>query len=124
MFFLFSHGPATGTADRGSECSSADENEGQVKVKVKVKASFDVPESWLFSTSELIEANKVPLKGKRITVHVSTPGDLERTVKRSDAADVYIPALEIENLSGKGRFTSIGNLLLEIRVTINALLRL
>lgn len=83
-------------------------------------ASARMPASWLFSTDELVSDGRVPLHGKRIRLRVSNDRDLQRTVMRSDAASVSLPELRVENPAGVGRFASVGDMLVELKVSATA----
>ncbi|PKA61003.1 hypothetical protein AXF42_Ash020811 [Apostasia shenzhenica] len=69
-----------------------------------------------YRSSELKPGGEVPLKGKKITLHVQNVKDLSRDVIKSDTASVKVPELDLELASGTlgGIVTTVEGLVTKI----------
>eukprot|EP00026_Physarum_polycephalum_P007996 Phypoly_transcript_08069.p1 GENE.Phypoly_transcript_08069~~Phypoly_transcript_08069.p1 ORF type:complete len:451 (+),score=60.53 Phypoly_transcript_08069:141-1493(+) len=67
-----------------------------------------LPESYHY---DYLERTDIPPFGSRITIFVTSPRDLKRNIIKSDSAYLHIPAAEVEQPAGTGRYSTIGGLL-------------
>jgi len=73
-------------------------------------------ESCGYKSNEVKNGGEIPPKGRRITLSVESPDDLNRDLLKSETAGVKIPEIELELVEGTlgGKFTTVEGLITDI----------
>lgn len=76
-----------------------------------------------YKSSEVKGAGPISPSGRRITVQVQQPGDLNRDVIKADSATVSVPEIDLEVTSGAmgGLITTVEGLMVAIKDALQSL---